>query len=206
MNHSFNKEYYESGIENGISGYQNYRWIPELTIPLAHNIIKHLSLNKNDKILDFGCAKGYLVYALELLGIDAYGYDISEYAIANSKQEIRHKLSNEILYHNYNYIISKDVFEHLTLEQINKSLETCKHMTDNLFIIVPLAKNNKFIIPSYELDITHVSRYSRDEWYKIFNDIGWGITKFDYLLDGIKDNYKNHKNGNGFFILHRIKN
>ena len=47
-----------------------------------------LSLNPavmaNKKVLELGCAKGYLVEYLRNLGIDAYGIDISQYAIDNT--------------------------------------------------------------------------------------------------------------------------
>jgi len=35
-------------------------------------------------VLDLGCGKGFLVYAFRRLGIEAYGADISEYALSNS--------------------------------------------------------------------------------------------------------------------------
>ena len=31
----YNQDYFERGIELGISGYNNYRWMPEFTIPMA---------------------------------------------------------------------------------------------------------------------------------------------------------------------------
>ena len=78
----YNRDYYESGIENGISGYRNYRWMPELTIRMAHCLIQDLSIDKSHSVLDYGCAKGFLVKALRLLDIDAFGLDVSEYAIS----------------------------------------------------------------------------------------------------------------------------
>ena len=49
---------------------------------------------KNLNILDIGCGKGYLLYDLLKIIPNAkiYGIDISEYAIANSKSEIRSRL------------------------------------------------------------------------------------------------------------------
>ena len=86
MQNEFDENYYENGVITGKSCYVNYRWMPELTIKMAHSIIKYLNLNSNVKVLDYGCAKGFLVRALRLLDIDAYGCDISEYAINNADQ------------------------------------------------------------------------------------------------------------------------
>src|SRR2546430_12388218 len=40
-------------------------------------------------VLDVGCAKGFLVECLRDRGIDAYGLDISEYAIKDVRPDIR---------------------------------------------------------------------------------------------------------------------
>ena len=40
-------------------------------------------------VLDAGCAMGFLVEALRRRGVEAYGVDISEYAIARVVPEIR---------------------------------------------------------------------------------------------------------------------
>lgn len=198
----FDENYYERGIETQVSGYQNYRWIPELTIPLAYRLIQYLGIKDGESVLDFGCAKGYLVYALSLLGIDAYGYDVSEYAIESCQKEVSSRVSStSYKERKYDWVISKDVFEHLDLQTINDTLDSFKDLTNNVLIVVPLAENGKFIVPSYELDITHISRYSAKEWGEIFEENGWDVVSLDYTVDGIKDNYKDFKYGNGFFIL-----
>ena len=51
----YNSEYYERGVESGKSCYQNYRWVPELTIPMAMTMIDLLFIKRKDLILDYGC-------------------------------------------------------------------------------------------------------------------------------------------------------
>ena len=72
----FDKSYYESGPQSEKSLYQNFRWIPELTIPLAHHIVQSMGIMHDQTVMDFGCAKGYLVNALRLLKLEAYGVDL----------------------------------------------------------------------------------------------------------------------------------
>ncbi len=83
----FDRDYFERGIASGKSLYENYRWIPELTIPMAMTYIDTLGLKKEDRILDFGCAKGYVVKALRMLHRKAWGCDVSDYAIESSDQD-----------------------------------------------------------------------------------------------------------------------
>ena len=40
----YNGDYFERGAETGVSLYSNYRWLPELTIPMCHHIIQFLNL------------------------------------------------------------------------------------------------------------------------------------------------------------------
>ena len=52
-------------------------------------------LPKKPKILDVGCGKGYLLYDFKKVipNAEVYGLDISKYALANSKEEIKKNLT-----------------------------------------------------------------------------------------------------------------
>ena len=54
-------------------------------------LIKEYKLNENSKILDVGCGKGFLLYEIKKLipKIKIYGFDISPYAIRNSKKKLK---------------------------------------------------------------------------------------------------------------------
>ena len=52
MKIKFDKNYYEDGISKGLSCYENYRWIPELTYPMAHKFYNFLKLGKKSNVLE----------------------------------------------------------------------------------------------------------------------------------------------------------
>lgn len=86
----FGKEYFDGPREQGYGGYRyDGRWIP-----IAIDIIKHFSLKKGDRVLDVGCGKGFLVKDLMQVcpGIDAFGLDISEYAVMHGEPEVAGRL------------------------------------------------------------------------------------------------------------------
>ena len=87
----YDEDYFENGIKTGKSCYENYRWLPELTIPMAMTIIDLLKIQRFETVLDFGCAKGYLVKAFKLLYRNAFGVDASPYAIANCDSEVANR-------------------------------------------------------------------------------------------------------------------
>ena len=93
MKIKFDKDYFTDGLTKGISCYENYRWIPELTYPMAHSFYNFLELRKNSNVLEYGCANGFLVKCLKDFGVNSFGVDISSYAIENSLPDISNRLS-----------------------------------------------------------------------------------------------------------------
>ena len=204
----YDEDYFERGISTGKSGYDNYSWLPEMSIKFAYKIIKELGLRDKDKVLDIGCAKGYMVKALRILDIDAYGYDVSKYAISKTDQDIKEycKLSEkgDIPFDfKFDHLLSKDVFEHFEEKDLNLCLENLLEFSDKLFVIVPLGENNKFIVPAYEMDITHKLAKPREWWEDKFESKGWDVSKSAYLIPGMKENWNQYKKGNGFFFLEK---
>ncbi len=74
--------------------YGGYHYLEGRWEKVAREMAEHYSLGESPKILDIGCGKGFLLYDFLKVIPNAkiYGIDISRYAIANSKQEIRSKL------------------------------------------------------------------------------------------------------------------
>lgn len=80
-NKEFSKDYFDAGT-SGLGKYSSYeaeRFYPAFTRMVAE-LQKTLP---GKKVLDVGCAKGFLVDELRKKGYEAYGTDISEYAIKN---------------------------------------------------------------------------------------------------------------------------
>lgn len=219
MKNIFNKDYFTDGIAKGISCYENYRWIPELTYPMAHAFYNFLKLKRNSNILEYGCANGYLVKCLNDFGVNSYGVDISNYAISNCPTDVKNRLvviknnnlKNALKKLNFKkkffeWIISKDVFEHINKKDLKIIVKQMSKISKNLFVIVPLGDNSKYRIRQYHMDKTHIIIENEIWWTKLFEENGFKLKSINYKVDGIKDKwYKYNKLGNGFFIL-RSKN
>ena len=84
ISREYGQAYFDGPREYGYGGYQyDGRWKP-----VALDIVDHFGLKRGDRVLDVGCAKGFLVKELLALGIDAYGLDVSEYALMNCHPEV----------------------------------------------------------------------------------------------------------------------
>ena len=204
----YDGDYYMRGVQTGKSLYENYRWMPQQTIPMCQAIVAHLGVKKDQTVLDFGCARGYTVRAFREMGYIAFGYDISEWAVANADESIKHHLTR---YQEVaaaikpDWIIAKDVLEHI--DDLCQVVELLKVARKGILAVVPLAHGthwDTYDVPDYEKDVTHVHRRPLSWWVNIFHQPGWSV-EGRYRIKGIKDNYAQFPTGNGFITCRRIE-
>ena len=218
MTVTYNEDYFERGLQLGISGYTSYSWMPELTLKMAKFLINDLKL-ENRRVLDFGCAKGYLVKALRTYDICAYGYDASNYAISKVPKDIEkycfcnsNAIIEEIINdNNIDFLIAKDVFEHLDETELLTLLSKLKNSRiKTVYAVVPLANRNdhKYTVESYENDVTHKLRKTSHWWENVLkSELGFNISMSRMKHGPIKENWtKTFPNGNLFILLDRYLN
>ena len=198
----YDADYYERGIETGKSNYQNYSWRPELTIPMAMAIIDYLGIKATASVLDFGCAKGYLVKAMRMLHRETWGYDISRYATSEADSEVRSYVTSLLgcFGWKFEYIICKDVLEHIPENKLRKQLAIFD--AQEIFTIVPLGVNGKYKAPANDRDATHVICEGADWWIRLFANCGWSLRHVSDTMPHIKDHYPA---GTHLFMIHRRK-
>ena len=176
ISRQYGKDYFDGSREYGYGGYKyDGRWKP-----VAQDIIDHFGLKKGDKVLDIGCAKGFLIKDLCDLGIDATGLDISKYAIDNAIPEISDRLINgsadklPFADNSFNVALSINTIHNLdrigcirTLKEINRV------STDGSFIQVDsyLDEQQKKIFESWVLTAKFYGY--PNEWLEVFNEAGY---------------------------------
>lgn len=114
----YTKQYFTGANECG--AYKDYIKDKPFVIRNVETIVnKFNGLKKNDRILDVGCAMGYLVEDAVQNGIDAYGFDASGYAVSHAVKHIQSRLQvatvDEVNYpeKSFRLITMIDVLEHL---------------------------------------------------------------------------------------------
>ncbi|RKY33195.1 MAG: hypothetical protein DRP74_00650 [Candidatus Omnitrophota bacterium] len=160
-------------------GYGLYYW-HDGYIEIAKQLIRRFKIFK---FLELGCAKGFLVQAMRMIGVEAYGVDISEYAVANCHPEMKKYIMQgdatelgifEDCY--FDLVFSWDFLEHLKSEEILRCLIECRRVSDKYIYhgITVFDKNYGSIakhFPNEPQDPTHVSCYNINWWRKIFREV-----------------------------------
>jgi hypothetical protein len=194
----FDKDYYEDGIRKGISGYENFHYMPTRSYSEAIEIINRFDFNS---IIDFGAAKGFLVHALRQLGKEAYGEDISDYALKNCLPDVDVFMSKPSD-RKVDFLIGKDVLEHINEKELVYILEDLRKKADQFLFIIPLGDNDSLRIREYSIDHTHITNKDEDWWINMFRYCGYTIKGFDYSMGRIKEKWTSvYPFGNGFFYL-----
>jgi hypothetical protein len=175
---------------------------------MAKRIVEHCGIRTDQRILDFGCARGYLVKAMLELGyVDTFGIDVSQWVVENCDPDVKNRIrliNNGIIAIASDWIIAKDVLEHIPFvkQAINELMRVAR---EGVFVVVPLSShyNSPYVVPEYEQDITHCQRYPLWAWAEMFMRPGWRV-EASYRVKGIKDNYAQYEQGNGFITARRV--
>jgi 2-polyprenyl-3-methyl-5-hydroxy-6-metoxy-1,4-benzoquinol methylase len=119
-------------------------------------------------VLDAGCAMGFLVEALRDRGVDAYGLDVSEYALAQAREDIvayvRRAPITEPFGRDYDLIVCIEVLEHLSPADGETAVDNlCSHAREILFSSTPTDFNEP----------THVNVQPTSHWVAQFSRRGF---------------------------------
>ena len=114
-------------------------------------------------VLDAGCAMGFLVECLRERGIEAWGLDVSEYAIQNVHPDVQPYCWAGSVFESfprkYDLIVCIEVLEHLPQPESEQALANlCRHTDDILFSSTPV---------DYK-ETTHFNVQQPEYWAEMF--------------------------------------
>jgi len=132
---------------------------------------------KPSRILDIGCAKGFLVSLFNSFGVESYGVDISSYAINHAPEEIKKNLfvldveKDDLPFSNdyFDLLMIVEVLEHLHFFSISHFLKEIKRVLRQggyVCLTLPTKKDEK-------QDITHINLHPKSFWVELFRKNGF---------------------------------
>jgi len=172
------KEYFDGTRKQGYGGYKyDGRWAP-----VAKFLTNEYKLNNNSRVLELGCAKGFLLTELsnELPGVELWGLDISQYALNSiTITENMHLVQGnfESLPFSSNYfdlVISiNSIHNILTINETIRAISEIRRVARNSVISVAAYRTEeekKFLNNWAVVATTYLHE---NEWIKIFKLSGY---------------------------------
>jgi len=176
ISRQYGQMYFDGPREYGYGGYEyDGRWIP-----VAKDIVKHFNLSKGDKVLDVGCGKGFLVKDLLGLDINAYGVDISKYAIKHCEKEVVERLTigsaNNLEFedNSFDAVISINTIHSLPRAKCLKAVQEIERLAPGKGFIQVDSYRNKKQKEIFESWVLTAKYYGYpEEWKELYNAAGY---------------------------------
>ena len=162
INSLYDKYYYDHCC--GVTYVRNDHWMS-----FFNGIAKSIQEEINPStVLDAGCAKGFLVEAMRSLDIQAWGIDVSAFAITHVHESIQEYCSVQSLtidlVQDYSLITCIEVLEHMPEKDAKAAIKNmCSHSQDILFSSSP---------NDYK-EATHINVHPPEYWVEQFARYGF---------------------------------
>lgn len=175
----FGKEFFDGDRKQGYGGFS---YMSRFWQPVIPDFQKHFGLTLNSKVLDVGCAKGFMLHDMQQLipGIDVTGIDVSRYAIENAKEEVKPFLqvanALELPFEDnaFDVTFSITTVHNLEKEQLAKALQEIERVSKNgSFITVDAYHNDEEKQRLEDWVLTAKTMMHVDEWKAFFKEVGY---------------------------------
>lgn len=175
----YGETYFDGPREYGYGGYRyDGRWVP-----VAHDIIRHFGLRPGQRVLDVGCAKGFLVKDLlqALPGLEAFGLDISEYALLHCEPEVVGRLHLGTCERlpfpdgSFDAVLSINTIHNCTREGAIRALKEIQRLSrGRAFVQVDSYRTEEQRALFLDWVLTAQFHGYPDDWRRLFAEAGYG--------------------------------
>ena len=175
----FGKDFFDGDRRHGYGGF-NYH--PRFWQPVIPTLQRHFNLQAGSKVLDVGCAKGFMLHDLIQLipGIEVAGIDISSYAIANAIESVSPYIkvadACSLPYpdKSFDVVISINTIHNLEKNDLAKALQEIQRVSNNKsFITVDAYRNEGEKEAMHAWNLTAKTIMHIDRWKKFFKEVGY---------------------------------
>ena len=171
LSSQYGREYFDAYSDGDRRGYTRENWLEDFR-RLADQIVVRLNPRR---VLDVGCAKGFLVECLRDRGVEAFGFDISEYAVSEVRSDVRPYCwvgsAGNSINEDYDLITCHEVCEHLPECEATEAISRMTSHSDTILFSST---------PGHFEDPMHVNVRPIIDWLRTFAQFSFAPDeKFD---------------------------
>jgi SAM-dependent methyltransferase len=182
----FEKDFFDGDRRNGYGGF-NYN--SRFWQPVVPDFQEYYRLNKDSKILDIGCAKGFMLHDFSELipGIQVQGIDISNYAIENCMPSVKGLVqvadARELPFEDdsFDLAISVTTVHNFDRPECIKALKEIERVSKNAFITVDAYRNDIEREAMLAWNLTAKTILHVDEWKELFDEANYSSDYFWFM-------------------------
>jgi len=174
----YGADYWDGERQYGYGGYSyDGRWRP-----IADEMAKYYGVKPGDKVLDIGCGKGYLLYEFtqSVPDLEVAGLDISQYAIDNSKEEVKPFLKQgsavSLPYPDnyFDFVVSLGCFHNLANYDLRSALQEMQRVgKDKKHFMIESFRNEREMVNLLYWQLTCRTFHSPEEWEWVMKESGY---------------------------------
>ncbi len=185
----FARDYFDGERRHGYGGY-NYH--PRYWLATVRRLQEHYRLGDRPRILDVGCAKGFMLHDFQLLipGAQLVGVDVSSYAISCALPSIRPCLrlgnANSLPFPDraFDFVASINTIHNLDLADCKRALREIQRVSQgNAFIVVDAWRTPEQKLRLTEWVLTAKTYMHTDAWIALFNEVGYTGDYYWFFFD-----------------------
>ena len=175
---AFGRDYFDGDRQYGYGGYRyDGRWVQ-----MARDLTNHYGLTAADRVLDVGCAKGFLLYDFTQVvpGIEVAGVDVSSYAIGDAKEEVKPFLqvanatSLPFADKSFDLVVSINTLHNLRIFDLINALRELERVSrGDKYLIVDGYRTEEEKVNLMYWQITCESLFTPEEWEWVFEQAGY---------------------------------
>lgn len=177
----FGREYFDGERYQGYGGYKyDGRWRS-----IARRICDHWNLKPGDKILDVGCAKGFLMKDLmiECPGLECFGIDVSDYALNCAEKEACGRIGRANALHlpfkdnSFTAVVSINTIHNLEVDGVKQCIKELSRVASKQYLQIDAYRTKEELEIFLRWVITAKTFMKPDEWEALFQEVNY---KGDY--------------------------
>ena len=175
----FDVEYFDG---DRLSGYGGYNYHPRFWTETVKRITDHYGLAADAKVLDVGCAKGFMMYDFKLLmpDLDIRGVDISQYAYDHAKEEVKDLITvanaKELPFddNTFDLVICINALHNLPIDDCKQAFGEIERVSrKNSFVMNDAWHNEAEHRSMLAWNLTALTYMHVDDWKILFDEVGY---------------------------------